>query len=130
MRMIKCSNGVTIRAYVGDGFDGASGVYVQKGNDAWAKSESFGFDIPHKDLPKVIRLLEWYIKAETRLREEEGKLWLNVFETGDGPRLESEANPYQIIFRIGHLKSHLRTRRGKDGKLKLRHGGCGYKPRT
>lgn len=128
MRMVKCSNGVTIRAHVGDGFDGASGVYVQKGNDAWAQAAPFGFDIPHKDLPKVIRLLEWYVKAETRLREIEGKMWRNTFEKGDNPRLESESNPYSIVFRIGHLKSHLRPRR-KNGK-KPDYFGCGCKPRS
>lgn len=127
MRIIKCSNGVTIRAYVGDGFDGASGVYVQKGNDAWAKAESFGFGIPHKDLPKVIRLLEWYVKKETELRMKEGMMWRHTFEKGDSPRLESEANPYAIMFRIGHLKSHLKPRR-KGGKSSY-YVGCGCNPR-
>ena len=115
MKKITCSNGVTIRAYVGDGFDGGSGIYVDYESHNSPKDEGeWGFPIPHKDLPKVIRLLAWYEKAEMELRHSEGKMWRSHFDN-DYPALKSTSSPYQAAFRRGHLESHLKR--------------CGCKPK-
>src|SRR5271157_2312119 len=108
MKQIKLSNGLVIRAHVGDGFYGGSGVFVQYDDHAKGEGGQWGFPIPHKDLPKVIRLLAWYEKAEMKWRHWEGTVWRHTSETYDYPALESESSPYQIAFRRGHLESHLK----------------------
>ena len=115
MKQIKLSNGLEIRAYVGDGFDGGSGVYITENRTVPTLKGRWGFPIPHKDLPKVIRLLAWYEKAEMSLRHWEGKMWRHISED-DYPALNDSGDPYQITFRRGHLESHLRKCGCKERK--------------
>jgi len=117
VRRIKLSNGVEITAYVGDGFDGGSGIHVKQGVYPDEKEGGqWGFPVPHKELPKVIRLLDWYEKAEMRLRHYEGKMWRNISSYQyDYPAIKSTDSPYQAAFLRGHLESHLkRCGCGKD----------------
>lgn len=108
MRRVRCSNGVKIVAYVGDGFDGGSGVFVDRNTTGPEKpAGEWGHLIPHRDLPKVIRLLAWYEKAEMELRHSEGKMWRHIFED-DNPALPTVDSPYLAAFYRGHLESHLR----------------------
>jgi len=107
MKKLTLSNGVTIRAYSGDGFDGSSGIYLSydRKKDPEQVEGEWGYPIPHKDLPKVIKLVDWYIKEEMRRREWEGSIWRNTKD--EYPALKDESNPYQLAFRLGHLKAHL-----------------------
>ena len=107
MRAVKCSNGITIIAYVGDGFDGGSGIFIGENRQQPSLEGQWGFPIPHKDLPKVIRLLKWYEKEEMRLEAESGKLWRRTFKD-DYPALKATGNPHKIAFYRGHLESHLK----------------------
>jgi hypothetical protein len=115
VRRLKLSNGVEITAHVGDGFDGASGIFVRQGSDVLNKEGGqWGHAIPHKDLPKVIRLLAWYERAEMSLRHSEGRMWRHIAPYKyDYPALQDTDSPYQAAFYRGHLESH------------LRHCGCG-----
>ena len=112
MKEILLSNGVHIEAFVGDGFDGGSGVYVHyKDRSGPERPGLFGYPIPQQDIPAVLKLLRWYAEQETKLRHWEGKHWRNM--SWDSPRLPSESNPYQITFYIGHLESHLSKKKEK-----------------
>ena len=108
MKELTLSNGVTIRANVGDGFDGSSGVYVNQGR---AEKGMWGFPVPAKDRKAVIKLLRWYVKEEMKLRRWEGVSWRYL--DGGLPAIESECNPYQIMFRIGHLEGWPRSQKHK-----------------
>jgi hypothetical protein len=110
MRQIKLSNGVEIRAYVGDGVGRGLVIYVSRPVDKGPDKEQgqWGHPIPHKDLPRVIRLLEWYEKQAMKLRYWEGTMWRHIASYKDDyPALPSTSSPYQAAFYRGHLRSHL-----------------------
>ena len=115
MKKLVLSNGVVIRAYVGDGFDGSSHIYLDDPARGLGLEGQWGFPIPHKDLPKVIELLVWYEREEMKGRHLEGASWRKTFDK-EYPALPSVSNPYQVVFYRGHLESHLKR--------------CGCKPRS
>lgn len=101
MRTIKLSNGATVSAYVGDGFDGSSGLYAYS-PDRHGPNKVEPVQIPDADLGKAKRLLEWYVRAEMALRRREGDGYMSENEHPDFdiPHLR---NPYQVNYLLGKI---------------------------
>jgi len=116
MTKLTLSNGTTLRCYIGDGFDGASGFYFS------GKAHGEKPRIPKKDIPKVIAHLRRFAVKELRLREVEGGIhhvWKDDAPVPDvEPVYENSTDPYDAVYQIGRLgvelKAHtkaLRTRK-------------------
>ena len=101
MKHLTLSNGATINAFVGDGFDGGSGVFV-RASKAEFKGDSCV--VPEKDRNKVIKLLDWYIKKEMELREYEGKLY-------SSHEVEYKLKSFNSPYDGAHWRGELRGRR-------------------
>lgn len=99
MKKITLSNGIEITAFVGDGFDGGSGIFVRKQGFHFKHED---VPIPQQDRKAVKAFLKWYVKEEMKLREYEGTLRYVV--KGDLRKIPSNIeSTYQAIYWAGTL---------------------------
>ena len=102
MKKLKLSNGFIITAYVGDGFDGHSGICYEA--PTYDYPSHTNCPIPKIDALRVAKLLEWYEKNEMALRLYEGTIYV-----GTGNRDETVvsigecSSPYQAAYYRGGL---------------------------
>lgn len=102
MKTLKLSNGTSFDAYVGDGFDGSSGLYVRNNSIPLEKGEE-AIILP-EDIEKTIIFIEKYIHEEMQLRQREG----SIYKHGSTKRISLPHNlsdPYKAIYYVGYLKA-------------------------
>lgn len=104
MKSVTLSNGVVVDVYVGDGFDGGSGVFPRLGRNSW-KDKGSEIVIPDKDIKKVRTLLRWYVREEMKLRLHEGQCYAPQTLTFDVPNI---SNPYQTNYLLGNIEHRLK----------------------
>jgi len=100
-KKVVLSTGFTIEAYVGDGFDGASGVYFKAPEGHPDRHKQLDqLTVPKQDAYKVAQLLDWYQREEMKLRRSEGLIYCDYFS--ESIVIDRCSNPYLATFFAGN----------------------------
>ena len=103
---VKFKNGLTVRAYVGDGFDGASGLYFHVGRYPGDGKVTYSHlsGLSERDLKRLRKLIQWWVDKEHKLRRWEGRQSTNQYA------IEESLSTYSAIFLLGQLDLLLNPR--------------------